>query len=786
MKISKTVPAVAFVFVGAASAIAQTPVTWVDFWGQPPSSTAEGPTGAAAMQKAKDGGYVMLAGDLNPQPSATGRNTCCAFVVTKVDATRAVEYQKSYTTVQTGGGGPILLPFGILEDSSENVVFAGNIVNKGWLVKLDGSGGVLWNKSYYDTGTAAGFLSEAKAVVEDAGANYVVAGTWAGPDAHANNGPWFALAGIDAATGAGLWAKYYPMTAASTPTEAVAVVKTSDGGLAATGSYNEPNGDIAYRLLRTDGTGTPTFDKAYHVSGKGWVARALRQLTDDTFVVVGESFGAGALGVLVLHLDTDGSILWQKVYLVGFDSGRSVAQAPDGDLLIGGANGNAGAVFKVSKADGSLIWARQFTSPGFNFAMVFPGIAAESDGSVTVAGNGANDADTVVGNVLLHLGPGGEFTGCMLGEQTATNMTVTDGTAVAEALSTDTQSIGAFGTLPPPGFGISAEAIETPTSECSNQFPAGFTPGALGTDVHATASSNGNGVFERGEQVILQPTWKNATGAGLAVTGTTPQYQDDGGLGFPLDRTADYGTIADGAAADCYDATGDCYKFGLSLAVPRPSQHWDVHFDETLNDHHAYRWTIHIGDSFTDVPESNPFYKYVETALHNGITAGCGSGNYCPASNTTRAQMAVFLLKGEHGGTYAPPACAATVFTDVPCPGGTNVNWVNQLAAEGITGGCGGGNYCPGSPVSRGSMAVFLLKGEHGGAYVAPACSSTVFTDEPCPGGPFVDWVNQLVAEGITAGCGGGNYCPNATVTRGQMAVFLTKTFLLQLNAVLP
>jgi hypothetical protein len=33
------------------------------------------------------------------------------------------------------------------------------------------------------------------------------------------------------------------------------------------------------------------------------------------------------------------------------------------------------------------------------------------------------------------------------------------------------------------------------------------------------------------------------------------------------------------------------------------------------------------------------------------------------------------------------------------------------------------------------------------------------------------------VAEGIAAGCGGGNYCPEQPVTRAQMAVFLVKTF---------
>jgi hypothetical protein len=49
------------------------------------------------------------------------------------------------------------------------------------------------------------------------------------------------------------------------------------------------------------------------------------------------------------------------------------------------------------------------------------------------------------------------------------------------------------------------------------------------------------------------------------------------------------------------------------------------------------------------------------------------------------------------------------VFGDVACPS-LFADWVEQLATEQITGGCGGGNYCPVSPSTRGQMAVFLVK----------------------------------------------------------------------------
>jgi hypothetical protein len=77
-------------------------------------------------------------------------------------------------------------------------------------------------------------------------------------------------------------------------------------------------------------------------------------------------------------------------------------------------------------------------------------------------------------------------------------------------------------------------------------------------------------------------------------------------------------------------------------------------------------------------------------------------------------------------------------------------------------------------------MAVFLLKAKHGSSYVPPACTG-VFNDVTCtPGVGFSDWIEQLAEEEITTGCGGTNYCPLNPNTRGQMAVFIVKTFNLQ------
>src|SRR4029077_19744086 len=55
---------------------------------------------------------------------------------------------------------------------------------------------------------------------------------------------------------------------------------------------------------------------------------------------------------------------------------------------------------------------------------------------------------------------------------------------------------------------------------------------------------------------------------------------------------------------------------------------------------------------------------------------------------------------------------------------------------------------------------------------ISPDPPGATFADVP-HGHPFHRFVEALYASGITGGCGGGNYCPDAPVTRGQMAVFL-------------
>lgn len=183
--------------------------------------------------------------------------------------------------------------------------------------------------------------------------------------------------------------------------------------------------------------------------------------------------------------------------------------------------------------------------------------------------------------------------------------------------------------------------------------------------------------------------------------------------------------------------------------------------------------------TFIDVPPSHIYFDFVETIFANGVTGGCGGDYYCPDAPVSRAQMAVFLLKSMFGSLYVPPPATGGVFDDV-APQDFAADWIEELASLQITAGCTPTTYCPGASVTREQMAAFLLKTLYGFDHVPPAAAS-VFSDV-ADSDPFEPWIMELYNLGITGGCATGplRYCPTNPNSRGEMAVFLVKTFGLQ------
>ena len=96
---------------------------------------------------------------------------------------------------------------------------------------------------------------------------------------------------------------------------------------------------------------------------------------------------------------------------------------------------------------------------------------------------------------------------------------------------------------------------------------------------------------------------------------------------------------------------------------------------------------------------------------------------------------------------------------------------IDELAARGITFGCNppaNTRFCPDNPVTRGQMAIFIVRAFN----LGPASADFFFDDN---GKVYEDAANRLRQAGLTQGCGPGRYCGDSSITRGEMAAFLTR-----------
>jgi len=120
--------------------------------------------------------------------------------------------------------------------------------------------------------------------------------------------------------------------------------------------------------------------------------------------------------------------------------------------------------------------------------------------------------------------------------------------------------------------------------------------------------------------------------------------------------------------------------------------------------------------TFTDVPAGHWAYGYVERMYQLGITGGCATSplRYCPDASVNRSQMAVFLCRAAGKSPLNSPT---PKFTDVP-QSASFYGYVERLAdpaswgGTAVTSGCATNpmRYCPYDPVTRGQMAVFIVR----------------------------------------------------------------------------
>jgi hypothetical protein len=280
---------------------------------------------------------------------------------------------------------------------------------------------------------------------------------------------------------------------------------------------------------------------------------------------------------------------------------------------------------------------------------------------------------------------------------------------------------------------------------CEGDDPSGFgvfqerqsfVAAPMRVDVHpGTATvSDQNGILEPGETVVLEPGWRNVlfTFGAVPAAGHAFLSGPPGGTYALSDVTANYGSVGVGSF-NCYDATPDHDCYVATVGGARASVHWDADLGDVLNVSGS-----DIGDELRK--------------LHIGDS-----------------------------------------FSDVPRSEQFYAKIETALHA-GIAAGCGGTKFCPGDPVSRSQMAIFIARGVAGGGGYVPTKGKISGVSYDCsPGGnslysdvsptdSFCKHVHYIGAQGVTLGCGSGKYCPNEVVTRDAMAAFIAKALLAPLG----
>ena len=386
-----------------------------------------------------DGGFAALGysqsvdGDITDNPNQINK-----YWVVKTDTNGNIQWSRTYggsdddrgeQLIQTTDGGYALIGY---SKSNDGDVASNQGLHDHWVVKLDASGSIQWQRSYGFPGSDQAF-----SIVQTSDGGYFSAGfldvTASG--GAGNEGRSASRHGVGEfwahkldSNGELLWRRYYGGT---NNDRAYAALETDDGNLLLVGSsesddfdISDPKGSYDFWAVLLDNQGTLLWERNYGGS-EIEVAYAALPTPDGNYLLVGDTRSSdgdistlqGSADVWVVKINGQGDLLWERTYGgSGFDSARDVAVMSDGFVITGASRSADGNVsenkgqsdFWTLKIDfnGNLQWQRVTGGAELDFGY---GVAVASDGSIMVAGDTqSNDQDIslnsgVVDAVLIKL-----------------------------------------------------------------------------------------------------------------------------------------------------------------------------------------------------------------------------------------------------------------------------------------------------------------------------------------------------------------------------------------------
>lgn len=176
---------------------------------------------------------------------------------------------------------------------------------------------------------------------------------------------------------------------------------------------------------------------------------------------------------------------------------------------------------------------------------------------------------------------------------------------------------------------------------------------------------------------------------------------------------------------------------------------------------------------FSDVGEDSFAYDAVICIFSLGVTTGTTPTTFSPDEHVTREQMASFVARMYQAVTGSEAPIVATPFTDVPSDSFAQDD-IARIYGLSITTGTSSTTYSPYLHVTREETAAFLAR-LYRAVYGQDApIALTPFFDVPFDSFAYDD-IGRIYGLGLTAGTTTTTYSPNLKVTRGEMAIFLTR-----------